>query len=461
MRLDKQLIPFYTLASITIIGVLFVSAHAVFLTPLKIKQLDAQINSEVQKIKRRGEPVSLKEFKLPAVPDNENAILIYKKACALREKIYKELSKDRSLYYKEEDSSDRLRGFRGSQPPSRDPEDIQNTRSFLDKHKECLELCRQAARLDKYSFTIDYSKQYNIYRNNKFGDSRHLFGLLDAEITLRIIDNQPKAALESAYTSIRMLRLMEEPPGAINTLVRIAFCATALNGVKKIINETPLDKQDIEKLLKEMDSDIAPSYLKGLRSERCQIIESPRCIVAQLIEADLKTIFLSALNRLDSKIDLFLHNSLYGYLNWKEEKLYCIKQYSALIELAKLPPSQTKEMWPDKNPELFCCWFFPSEEKNIYINAYHTQARQDMLRLALLLENFKIQSGRYPDSLAALVPGTLKTLPKDPFSGNDFIYRKEGSGFMLYSVGKNFADDNGVFNYDEKKDDIVIKRRIP
>jgi hypothetical protein len=415
----------------------------------------------VQKIKDRGEPVSLKEFKLPDVPDNENAILVYKKSCELREKIYKELTQDRSLYYKEEGSSDKVRGGRGSQAPSRDPEDVRNTRSFLDKHKECLDLCRQAARIDKYSFNIDYSSQYEIYKNNKWIDIRHLFRLLDAETTLRIMDNQTKAALESIHTSIRMLRFTEEPPGAINTLVKIAFCSIALNGVEKIINEAALDKQDIDKLLKALNQDIIPSYIKGLQSQRCQIIENSHCETAQSIKSYLEDENRFMMSRLELTLGLFLHNSPYGHLNWQKEKLYCIKQYSDLIELAKLPPYQTRDIWPTNDPELFCSWFSPSSEKNIYINAYHTQAQQDMLRLALLIEDYKLWTGRYPDSLATLGPEAIKPLPKDPFSGNDFIYRKEGAGFILYSVGRNFTDDNGVSGSKTQPYDIIIKRRIP
>lgn len=32
---------------------------------------------------------------------------------------------------------------------------------------------------------------------------------------------------------------------------------------------------------------------------------------------------------------------------------------------------------------------------------------------------------------------------EDPFSGKPFAYRREGSGFCLYSIGPNLKDDGG------------------
>jgi hypothetical protein len=50
-----------------------------------------------------------------------------------------------------------------------------------------------------------------------------------------------------------------------------------------------------------------------------------------------------------------------------------------------------------------------------------------------------------PDSLAALAPRFLETLPADLIDGQPLRYRKESAGgFILYSVGWNQKDDGGT-----------------
>jgi hypothetical protein len=34
-------------------------------------------------------------------------------------------------------------------------------------------------------------------------------------------------------------------------------------------------------------------------------------------------------------------------------------------------------------------------------------------------------------------------LPQDPFSGKDFVYRRTGGDYSLYSIGQNLKDDGG------------------
>jgi hypothetical protein len=74
-----------------------------------------------------------------------------------------------------------------------------------------------------------------------------------------------------------------------------------------------------------------------------------------------------------------------------------------------------------------------------------TAARVESLQIALALKTFQAGAGQYPESLQNLVPALLPQLPTDPFTGHPYIYRREGSGFVVYSVGSNLQDDGGKF----------------
>ena len=68
-------------------------------------------------------------------------------------------------------------------------------------------------------------------------------------------------------------------------------------------------------------------------------------------------------------------------------------------------------------------------------------------RTGLACRLFKSRTGQYPEDLAALVPGILTEAPIDPFTGKPFVYRREGEGFIVYSLGSNEKDDGGRSTY--------------
>jgi hypothetical protein len=84
-------------------------------------------------------------------------------------------------------------------------------------------------------------------------------------------------------------------------------------------------------------------------------------------------------------------------------------------------------------------------------------------RTGLACRLYKSRTGAYPESLEALVPGILAEVPIDPFTGKPFVYRREGEGFIVYSLGSNEKDDGGRSTYNitqmvmEKDDDWTWK----
>jgi hypothetical protein len=65
------------------------------------------------------------------------------------------------------------------------------------------------------------------------------------------------------------------------------------------------------------------------------------------------------------------------------------------------------------------------------------------LRLALLMH--QQTRGSYPESLAALAPAFIPELPRDPFADDgSFVYRTDGTGFVLWSVGWDGVDNGGA-----------------
>lgn len=68
-------------------------------------------------------------------------------------------------------------------------------------------------------------------------------------------------------------------------------------------------------------------------------------------------------------------------------------------------------------------------------------------RTGLACRLYKSRNGSYPESLEALMPDILAEVPIDPFTGKPFVYRREGEGFIVYSLGSNEKDDGGRSTY--------------
>jgi len=73
----------------------------------------------------------------------------------------------------------------------------------------------------------------------------------------------------------------------------------------------------------------------------------------------------------------------------------------------------------------------------------HTRllANRNLALTALSLRAYKLQNAHYPDALTDL-PATAYL--QDPFTNTPLIYRRQGEGYLLYSLDENQQDDNGT-----------------
>jgi len=89
-------------------------------------------------------------------------------------------------------------------------------------------------------------------------------------------------------------------------------------------------------------------------------------------------------------------------------------------------------------------------------NRAHT--REALGQVGFALAAYHADRGAYPDDLNALSPKYMSRVPNDLYTEQPLRYRREGAGFLLYSVGQNGVDDGGR-TVDSKPpgDDIVLK----
>lgn len=87
------------------------------------------------------------------------------------------------------------------------------------------------------------------------------------------------------------------------------------------------------------------------------------------------------------------------------------------------------------------------------------QMRMQSLELAFALAAWHSEHDSYPESLDALSPKYIATVPKDLFNGQPLKYERTADGYRFYSIGQNEKDDEGR-SFDEGADDLVVRMPV-
>ncbi|MBC8468649.1 MAG: TlpA family protein disulfide reductase [Planctomycetes bacterium] len=102
---------------------------------------------------------------------------------------------------------------------------------------------------------------------------------------------------------------------------------------------------------------------------------------------------------------------------------------------------------------------YPAIKRSIE-NEYCGRAEIQALITTLAVLRYNNEKKGYPVSLSQLISaGYLNEPPKDPFSDKPLVYRKSQEGFILYSFGGDFDDDDGQhskWGLDEEGGDQVF-----
>ena len=77
---------------------------------------------------------------------------------------------------------------------------------------------------------------------------------------------------------------------------------------------------------------------------------------------------------------------------------------------------------------------------------------RDFNLFTLAISGYRHDNGYYPKKLSELYPKYIDTLPKDTFSDEEYRYKIEDNGYLLYSVGPNGKNDGGK-NFNQDTDD--------
>jgi len=225
----------------------------------------------------------------------------------------------------------------------------------------------------------------------------------------------------------------------ISLLVGHAINALADDCIREILGMTSPDPQVLQWLKGQLltVSTPAPSFAKGLKLEQEMALDMMRMDRLEELTEVLKSADGSTPNGPAVKIDeeFLARNREYyeRYMTALQATLAAPMSYEKKhAELKAMVDRMTQEA--SKSPDAVLTTALVPALNRVYSIEAKSQARANALRVGVEILLARTQAGALPEHLPA-------NMPKDPFSDQDYLYEKTGTGFVLRCQGKDLDKD--------------------
>lgn len=364
---------------------------------------------------------------------------------------------------------------------------------WLELNDDAIELMRQASQCSRYYAPLIRSGEIEgsllmAVSLPLIPETRHVARIMSIRSMYRLGNDDLEGAFEDCLAIHRLARLIGQGPTLIDGLVGIAVDGMAYGIDVRIARHPKLREQQALRFRERIEklapfSDMAQKLDVTERYTMLDVITSiPRDgskSFQSLMEFEVlapQTLLLGKLispTSVDWNFVLKRTNGLYDLMTQAmqrptrqsrtkafqafETKLEELQRHAASKKTMALAlvSKQTRSEWVSSVLANLMMGALPA------VSTAQDRAivKTDQLRLTYAISAYQRHHKRYPDSLDALTPNFIKTLPADRFASGPFRYRRTENGFVLYSVGDNGRDDGGVplEARREGKDDLVVE----
>jgi hypothetical protein len=345
------------------------------------------------------------------VPEGENAALLYRRAFE-------------KLVDATDAEEEALCSLAGETPLTAGQEAL--VRGYLERNREALALARQAADRPRCDFGLDLAAGMNAELSHVAPLIR-LSKLLHAEAFLA--GEGDRGAI--ARAALRAADATAEEPFLISQLVRNVCHGLAAESYARVL-AGPADAAYLE----DMAGRLAPEALRaglgrGLLGDLALGLQS------LLTAESLEELGLAGVRPLDDPL------AMQDVAHYAETLAEAAALAARPYYLAREP---LRVLWETRIEAAPAYADFSRQLLPAFTRAAERQAVAEatvgVSRVATALAIYRARHGTYPLSLEGLGAG----LPSDPFTGKPYLYRREGTGFVLYSAGPAGADHAGTLD---------------
>ncbi len=405
--------------------------------------LGLKLERELEAIRERGEPLTLEQALPETPPREQNAAYVYEQVFH----VFREWEGARAdaapgtpLRELEDEMSMAVAEFVSGERPELAP--AAREWLFSDDMQRRLEAIRRASQMERCVFPVNWEDGFAALLP-QFAHFHVAQRLVAARMMLAARAGDTDGALQWCEVSLRMAEHAGQEPTLIAFLVRVAMQDIAFRGAEQILTEVAVPPDQARRLRGIVSSEgLWENFDRAMLGERVLGLWAFEHIssgmVAEMLEdpawAATWKLYRSVLARPVRGYDQL------AYLRLMGEQLAFLDQPYREVARASSP---VEERIRDVG------WLAPITQ--MLVPAFsRAQTRRDQaiaelnqFQIALMLNVYRQEYGGYPRTLDELAEAVDWEPPDDIFSGEPFLYRREGEGYVLWSLGPDLDDDGG------------------
>jgi hypothetical protein len=401
--------------------------------------LDPGTDPRIEAMRRKGYPVNLAELDAwyKAVPVSENVALAYGNA-------FQALLIPGDPAGELRDKKARLRRRQGLSAEER-----RGLAGLVVTNETVLDMLQAVPASGRSRYPIDLKQGFSTLLPH-LAKVKQATAVLCAQALLQAGDGENEQAVKSVAAAARVADSLSQEPIVISQLVRAACWESVLLACEQMLGCTRLTEEQLASLQQMMNGAENPEALaRGLAGEQAfgiAVFSDPK------EEAGL---FAGSYGTPAAQGDRMRANLFVGLAKasgvFKKDRAFYLALMATNIAAAELPYPQRLEVSRQAASVaapgrllVVSSMLLPALAKAVIRDADQV-AHLRAARAALAVERFRrTHDGMPPESLEALVPSLLATVPADPYDGKPLRFKKLEPGYVVYSIGSDGQDDGGA-----------------
>ncbi len=391
--------------------------------------IDLAVRDDMSEMRLRAGAMALATAP-PRVLDSDNAALVYELAFALIED-----------YPDWPSTSDR-------------DVPLEKLRQIISDHQSAIAQLRRAAAMPGYYIDRPWHAPRLDWLLPQLGQARPASKLLIFDARLRLADGDITGALQNVQAVTRMAQHFGEEPLLVSALVAMSIHASALDELEQILpHATAADLKGFE-LSDTLSWD--RHLRRALTMERTlglMVFAQPEQL--RMVGGDDQRMTFAVLS-----------TPLYRVFALRDDLASSNRIWRAYLQAAAQPYYIAKPMWQGAEAELKSgvCGIVTGMLMPALSRSHETTTRNNALhelaRTGLAMRKYQLKYRQLPANLDALVPEFLISIPRDPFADQPLSLKVTEDQTVLYSVGPDLVDDDGVaWNRESGKGDVMVNYR--
>jgi hypothetical protein len=385
---------------------------------------------EVAAIHRAGLPVYPGDLKKTPPPPERNAAPLYQALPAIKNSKPLPETAEETLGY-----------LYSRKTPT--PEQLAAGRQLLTSRKDILRAIHDAISLPDCDFRHNWALGPALTLPDS--DMRSATRWISAESALFLLDGKPIDAVNNLALGFRIGKHVSKDPIIIAYLVGVATDSITLAGLEKVLYLAGEKTGVAEAVSASIVKNWKPNSLAHAMGGEFVT----QTVSLEMLRRGGLDEFRKEMGVSEENFKLLYTPGAGDWQPWVDDNgIFMLEITRKTTQSCELPYPESHRIMTGVNAEkesgikrdMSIAYMILPDSDQLLVKRASIQARMDIDRTAAKLIAWKQHHGRFPEKLGQAIP----SVPADPFDLKPLRYRREGSGFVLYSIGETGKFDGGT-----------------